>query len=148
MGDPLPPPGSQVQNQRPTLRCPGCAFMVPLPAETCPRCGTNLRTGEGPLAEDHPSNGPKIVIGVLALLIIIGLAVFLFGDFKAEPDPVQKAAPAKSADDVGEAVNIFHDLPDQNLGVKPGLIMDRSKDTADKWEEKRREMDETFLSTE
>lgn len=142
------PPEKQFQNQRPTLRCPSCAFSVPLPAEICPNCRANLRTGQEPNVEEPASNKPKIVFGVLALLVIIGLAMFMFGGFKPEAAPARPVSPAQSTDDLGEAVNIFHDLPDQNLGVKPNLIIDRSKETSDKVNQKARDMDEILFSTE
>lgn len=142
------PPEKQFQNQRPTLRCPACAFSVPLPAESCPSCHANLRTGQAPNLEEQGSNSSKIVISVLALLTIIGLALYIFGGFKPQAAPERPVSQAQSADDLGEAVNIFHDLPDQNLGVKPGLIIDRSKEASDKVNQKTLDMDETFLSTE
>lgn len=137
------------EDTRPKLRCPGCAFMVPLPAEICPSCGLNLRTGEK-AAEDEPeSKGRKIIIGLAALVVIIGLAVVIFGGFSDKPETVkQTSAPVKSGDDLHEAVDIFHDLPDQNIGARPAIILERSQGVADKLEEKNRNMDDTFLSTE
>ena len=148
MTEPLPPPTDQAPDRRPTLRCPACSFMVPLPAENCSKCGTNLRTGEMPLSDEPSSNRPKIVIGILALLAIIGLAVFILGGLLDSPEPVPQATPKHNAGDVGEAVDIFHDLQDQSLGATPGIILNRSKDTADKWQEKRQDMDEVFQATE
>lgn len=144
------PPEKQAKDNRPRLRCPGCAFMVPLPAETCPSCGTNLRTGEKPMSEEESASlsRQKIIIGLVALLVIIGLAVFIFGGSKDKPEPVKRAAPVKSGDDVGEAVDIFHDLQDHNLGERPGLILERGKGAAERMEEKNMNMNELFLSTE
>ena len=149
MSEPFPPPTDQNPGRRPTLRCPACSFMVPLPAESCAKCGANLRTGEMPRSEEPPSNRPKIIVGILALLVIISLAVFILGGIMDEPEPVPQAAPKNhNAGDVGEAVDIFHDLQDQSLGATPGIILDRSKNTAEQVEENRRNMDEIFLSTE
>lgn len=144
------PPEKQAQDNRPRLRCPSCAFMTPLPAEMCPNCGADLRTGEKPMAEEESASSrrQKIITGAVALLIIIGLAVFIFGGSRGKPETTKQAAPVKSSDDVGEAVNIFHDLPDQNLGVKPGLILERGKGAAERMEEKNINMNDIFLSTE
>ncbi len=136
---------SRPQDAGPRLRCPSCSFMVPLPAEICPRCQTNLRTGQGPPPAGDDDEGPRrgrlVLIGLL-LLLIIGLAVVFFSGAFESPKPIKAGpAPTQPKDGLSDAVDAFHGLSDQSIGAQPGYILERSRDTADQVENKWREVE-------
>ncbi|MDR2406173.1 MAG: hypothetical protein LBE27_07380 [Deltaproteobacteria bacterium] len=57
------------------LHCPGCGKMVKLPADTCPFCKANMRTGERPEEKVPISKrkGFKTLVAILILLIPVAL---------------------------------------------------------------------------
>lgn len=68
----------QVQSKRAKMRCPACAFLVTLPAETCPKCDTSLRDAYVKPQTEINWRG-RVAISGTVLLFILGLAVFFFG---------------------------------------------------------------------
>lgn len=137
---------SEAEGGRPKLRCPACSFMVPLPAENCPQCRANLRSGVVPASEDvGASNRGRLIIAGLVLLVIIGLAVIFFSGVLDGPQVPAASVPEtpRSADGIGEALDAFQDLPDQNIGLRPDIVLDRAKNTADQAESRRRMEEET-----
>jgi|GEM_PF-3346137 len=130
---------NESQNSRPSLRCPSCSFTVPLPAETCPRCQANLRSGIIP-QEQAPSGQSRLIPVALVLLVIIGLAVVFFSGQMDDPQqPAANAPPsaAKSAEGLADALDSFQDLPDENMGIRPDIILNRVKNTAEQAEDRR-----------
>lgn len=140
--------GARAQSGGPSLRCPGCAFMVPLPAETCTRCGTSLRTGTPAADSYHDDGSPKvkIILGLGLFVVIIVLAVVILGGFLNKPQPAPLPTPTATDvnADIGEALDAFHGLSDHSIGQQPSIIIDRSRNTADKVEDKQRQRDELF----
>ncbi|MDR1040926.1 MAG: zinc ribbon domain-containing protein [Deltaproteobacteria bacterium] len=64
-----------------SISCPVCGQSVKLPAENCPACGTNLRTGERPEKETSvwQRRGFKPLVVTAAVLIPFGIWVFTSG---------------------------------------------------------------------
>lgn len=139
------PQPTEAEDKRPKLRCPACSFMVPLPAESCPKCRANLRSGIIPDEEESSPNRARLVIAGLVLLVIIGLAAIFFSGLLDGPQSPATGTPgtAKSSDVIGEALEAIESLPDQNIGVRPDIILNRAKDTADQAEGRRRMEEET-----
>lgn len=136
----------EAEDGRPKLRCPACSFMVPLPAENCPQCRANLRSGIVPASEEEEtSNRGRLIIAGLVLLVIIGLAVVFFSGVLNGPQVPAADAPAASgsSDGIGEALDAFQELPDQNIGIRPDIVLDRAKNTAEQAEGRRRMEEET-----
>lgn len=130
-------------NSRPSLRCPSCLSMVPLPAETCPGCKADLRSGIIPNQDQASFSQGRLILVGLVLLVIIGLAVVFFSGFLNDPQQPEADAPpsaAKSADSLADALDSFQDLPDQNMGARPDIILNRAKNTAEQAED-RQQMD-------
>lgn len=138
----------------PQLRCPGCSSMVSLPAEKCPRCRYDFRTGTEAVesiagVEFSASRRGLYIVGGVTLLIIIGVAVLIFGfssNQKALPIKPSAAEPAKA--DVGDALESFQSLSEQPLGIRPKIILDQTRKTADQVEENRNLADEIFHSSD
>lgn len=134
-------PGPEAEDGRPRLRCPACSFMVPLPAETCPKCRANLRSGLLPIDEEPASNRGRLIIAGLVLLVIIGLAVIFFsGILNGPQQPVagRPAAGGSSGDGIGEALEAFQDLPAGTPGMNPDIYLNRAKDAAEQADDRRR----------
>ena len=126
---------------RAALRCPACAFMAPLPATHCPRCGANLSTGFIPVNEEleNAARRKRRLVAGLALLLIIGLSGLLFALFKP---PAPAALPSGPAHSAGAAAETLQSLSEQSgaaVGVRPDIIINRTKAVAGQVEEKQRE---------
>ena len=150
-----PPRGHNSESGKaPHLRCPGCGSAVSLPAEKCPQCRYDFRTGTAADSfseseEDTGSRRTVFVVGGLAFLLIIGVAVFVFGfgsDKKVPPASAATAAPIKT--DISDVVETFQSLPNSSIGSRPGKILDMTHKTADKVEENRQLADEISHSTD
>lgn len=127
------------EDNRPKLRCPACSFMVPLPAETCPRCQANLRTGVVEGQAEAETGRTKMILLGLTLLVIIGLAVVFFSGVLDGPKQAE-APPARSTDAMGGGpLDAFPDLPADRSNVgRPDIILDRTRQTMDRVEDTRR----------
>lgn len=131
---------SESEQSRPSLRCPACSFMVPLPADTCPNCQADLRSGIIPQQQEPTASRGRLLLVAFILLIILGLAVVFFSGLLDDPHtPTAETFPSttKSADELADALDSFQDLPDQNIGVRPDIILNRAKDTAEQAEDRR-----------
>ncbi|MDR0881636.1 MAG: hypothetical protein LBP55_03725 [Candidatus Adiutrix sp.] len=139
MTDPVAGPAPPQPAQ---LRCPNCSSMVTLPAEVCPRCGFNLRTGLPAAPEDDESDRRalrfKVALASLVLALIIALAVVFLGGFlDKKPQPGQ-ANTLQPKDGPAGALDAFQGLSDRPLGLQPGPILDRTRNTASQLENRQR----------
>lgn len=125
------------EDGRPRLRCPACSFMVPLPAETCPKCRANLRSGQIPVAEEPDSNRGRMIIAGLVLLVIIALAAIFLSGVLDGPQSPATGLPS-SSDGIGEALDAFQDLPSHNQAIRPDVILNRAKDKIGEAEDRRK----------
>jgi hypothetical protein len=90
------------QSTKPSIRCPSCGNDVILPAEICPQCSYNFRTGikpppkaneaspQGGSLEESESRKKYYIIGAIAALVLIIILAFAFSGSKEEE---QTAAP-------------------------------------------------------
>jgi len=137
-------PSQEAPDNRPRLSCPACHFMVPLPAETCPKCQANLRTGFVPVSEEEESRGRRrwrLIVGSLVLVMVAAVAAIFFFIL-----PPTKAAegPPQTGTGLSDALETFHDLPNQSLGAQPGIILDKTRETADQAGERWDQVDEIY----
>lgn len=129
--------------QRPMLRCPVCSTMVELPAITCPKCNTNLRTGYTPPDSSLFGRGRLIFGGlVLVLVIIAAVAVMFFNKEEPYTAPVPTPASGPGTTDLNEAVETVQSIAESNARIVAGPtdakpILDMTRDVADKAMEKQ-----------
>ena len=139
-------PQAPAPDNRPRLRCPACQFMVPLPAETCPKCQANLRTGFIPVSEEDESSGRRrwrVIMGGLVLVMVAAVAALFF--FVLPPKAAVGPAPQTgTGTGLSDALETFHDLPNQPLGTQPAIILDKTRDTANQAEERWDQVDEIY----
>lgn len=142
MADPTPQ-DSRRHSDRPRLHCPACSAPVILPADTCPGCGANLRTGHTPAPPAGTGSRGRLVMGVVVLLVIAGLAVLFFGWPSNRPAPAP-AAETLDRTGLGESLDTARSLAEQPVGsgVDPGVILNRAHDAAGQVEEKQRQADD------
>lgn len=134
------------QDKRPTLRCPACHFMVPLPAEICSKCGANLRTGFVPVSEEEETRyrRGRFILGGAVLFLVAAVAAVFF--FVLPPRPPVVSAPSLivPGSELGDALEAFQDLQNQPLGAQPAIILNRSKQAAGQMEEHWEQVDEIY----
>ncbi|MDR3135151.1 MAG: hypothetical protein LBU69_03540 [Deltaproteobacteria bacterium] len=132
---------------KPSIRCPHCSNSVVLPAETCPSCGYNFRTGQRPalaippgtLAMGPDSGGRKklalIAGGTAVVIVLIILAFFL-----TRPGTSEEPLPAPGGGGGGPMTieTIRNDSPVLN----PARTINRAKDVADIADQRNEEMKE------
>ena len=128
----------------PTLRCPVCAFMVPLPATHCPRCCAHLSTGFIPVDEEEEkaARRKKRIRAGLVLSLALGLSG-LGLTFSRPPAPA--AGPAGPAQGAGAALETRQNLSEQSgasVGVRPDIVINRAKAVAGQVEKKRPDLGE------
>lgn len=135
-------PDPRRQPDRPKLRCPACAALVAPPAETCPQCGANLRTGQVPESPAESGRKGRLVLGVVVLVIIVGLAVFFFGLSTDRPVAKTTGEP-QDRSGLGESMDTVERLTEQPAGVGsiPATILNRAHDAADHVEDNQRQGD-------
>ena len=125
----------------PVLRCPACAFMTPLPATHCARCGAHLATGFVPVdeAEENAARRKRQILAGLVFLLLLGLAGLFLAFSSPKPSPPQ-AGPSVPANEVEAAVETIRSLSEQpgaNPGVRPDIIINRTKAVAGQVENRR-----------
>ena len=123
----------------PTLRCPACAFMTPLPATHCSRCGAHLGTGFIPVDEET-ENAARfkkwLIVGLASLVLGLGAVIMGLIFFKAPPPASPGPASGASA-----TVDTLQNLSEQSgtaVGVRPDIVINRTKDVAGQVERNRR----------
>ncbi len=137
-----PTPDSRRQPDRPRLRCPACSALVMLPAETCPQCGADLRTGQAPEPPAEAGRRGRLVLGVVMLAVIVGLAVFFFGLSSDRPAAKTGGEPMDRSG-LGESLDTVERLAEQPVGAGsiPAAILNRAHDAADQVEDNQRQAD-------
>lgn len=121
--------------------------MVELPAESCPRCRTNLRTGYTPPKESGFFGRGKLIFGglVLLLVIIAAAAVLFFNEEEPYQPPVPNpaAAPTSSSrTDFNDAVDTVQSIAESGARFTPGPtqakpILDLTRDVTDSVQNKQ-----------
>jgi hypothetical protein len=116
--------------------------MTPLPATHCSRCGAHLGTGFVPVDEETSAAARRkkqIRVGLAACLVLGGLLlIFIF--FKAEPPaPAVPAGGPSSAPEA--AAEVLQNIPPgPAVGVRPDIIINRTKDVAGQVEENQKRL--------
>ncbi|UQZ90316.1 hypothetical protein C4J81_14325 [Deltaproteobacteria bacterium Smac51] len=138
----------------PQIRCPSCAAHVQLPADSCPKCRYDFRTGTKPPSEaDEAEGGPLRLwlIGGAVLAAVVVLAVIFL--FNSKEEPMAASAPALPPtaasvpdSEIGEALatfdsltdapgkissNPFEELDDGPLMLQPHIILNKSQEVID-----------------
>ncbi|MDR1921309.1 MAG: hypothetical protein LBS31_06140 [Candidatus Adiutrix sp.] len=131
----------------PSLTCPACGAAAALPADSCPQCRFNFRTGQRPPEDDSAGTERArrrvyLVCGLIFVLIAsVALSLFFLspGERDASPAPRTVSTPLSELDD---AMDAFQNIAEQPLGQRPGLIIDQAQGVADKASENSRMTDE------
>jgi len=122
------------------LRCPACSSLVKLPADTCNHCGANMRTGFV-VEEDDGGGRRKLILGLLALVLVLGLAALFFGLGSG-----QKAAPAAQGPQQDNSLSSALESVQDTINERPvfnyGPVLDQTRNIADQAGQKSRRVDE------
>ena len=144
----------------PSMRCPGCGQGVTLPAEVCPSCGFNFRTGQKPpqpgqgpggqfrgssqaasLGPDKGSGPSKLVLlaGGAALVIVLALVLFFVagGD-----DPEDLPVPAPGGGGGLSAPMTVEEIRTQSPTLNPARTINRARGVSDVAEQRNEELKE------
>jgi len=125
----------------PTLRCPACAFMTPLPATNCSRCGAHLGTGFIPVDEESENSARLkkwLIFGLAGLVLGLGGVLLGLAFFKTPP-------PASPASGAAATVDTIQSLSEQSgaaVGVRPDIVINRTKSVAGQVERNRKVPDQ------
>lgn len=145
------------------IRCPNCGGMVQMPAENCPACRYDFRTGLAP--EEEGGRARVWLLGGLVLAAVVILAaVFFFksGEPMSSAPPLPPTAGAVPDSEIGEALATldqvadapapasrpFENLSDDPLVLQAKPIVDTSREVAAEVEGQQEQRDEFLESNE
>lgn len=122
----------QAQPKRAKMRCPACAFLVTLPAETCPKCDTNLRDTYVKPQGDINWRG-RIIVGGAVLVCILGLAVFFFG-WTGQGPARGVSQSEQNRTGLGEALDTVQNLTEHSAGdtASPVEVLEQTAEPAER----------------
>lgn len=151
----------------PQIRCPACGGLVELPAELCPECCYNFRTGQRDVEEESGGSRLRLwLVGGLVLAVLAFLAaIFVLqpGEPISTPPPLPPTAGAVPDSEIGEALATldtladapnqmdgqpFDELTDDPLMLQSKPILDKTRELADGLEGQQETRDDVLLNNE